>query len=241
MATSMMKGDKKTKRGMKVSRQRRTNYDIFTDKLREMSREPPHSVTNRSLREALNWDEERYDRIKQQLADEGVIRRSRGGPGGSVTLIASGEKALKVFVSYSHADEELKNVLVKHLKPLERINLIKSWHDRKLEAGDKWGDTINQNLAEADLVLLLVSIDFINSKYCYDIELDRALERRQNGECEVIPIILRGCLWQDSPFAKLQALPRDAKPVNSWSDLDIAMSNVAEGIRAVAERILSKR
>src|SRR5258708_7682501 len=83
----------------------------------------------------------------------------------------------EVFISYSHADEKLKESFLKHLKPLERMNLISSWHDRKLLAGDDWGAEISQNLEKADVVLLLVSIDFINSKYCYDIELDRALER----------------------------------------------------------------
>lgn len=224
-----------------AKRARRTYSDIFLDKLREMSGDPPELVNNRALREALGWDEDRYDRIKQQLSTEELILRSRGGPGGSVGLAAPENQALKVFISYSHADEALKDTLLKHLKPLERMKLITSWHDRKLMAGDNWGAEISRNLEEADLVLLLVSIDFINSRYCYDIELDKALERHQAGECKVVPIILRGCLWQHTPFATLQALPRDAVPAVSWSDLDMAMSNIAEGIRTLANDVLSSR
>lgn len=118
---------------------------------------------------------------------------------------------------------------------------ISSWQDRKLLAGTEWGGEIDKQLEQADLVLLLVSIDFINSNYCYDIELDKALERHASGECRVIPIILRGCLWQHTPFAKLQALPRDGKPVSSFQDQDDALASVAEGVRLVAEEMIALR
>lgn len=224
-----------------AKRVRRTYSDIFLDRLKALSGNPAALVNNRALLEDLKWDQDRYVRIKDQLSSEGLIIPSRGGPGGSVSLVTTNGQALKVFISYSHLDTSLKDELLKHLKPLERMKLITSWNDRKLVAGDVWGDEISKNLEEADLVLLLVSIDFINSKYCYDIELDRALERHSEGKCKVIPIILRGCLWQHTPFAKLQALPRDAQPASTWPDLDAAMSNIAEGIRALAEQILSSR
>jgi len=142
-------------------------------------------------------------------------------------------------VSYSHADEKIKDAVLRHLKPLERMGLITEWHDRKLLAGDSWGDEISRNLDTADIVLLLVSIDFINSRYCYDVELDRALERHASGACRVVPIILRGCLWQHTPFSKLQALPRDGKPVVSWPDHDEALASVSDGLRAYAQEILA--
>ncbi|WP_121454670.1 toll/interleukin-1 receptor domain-containing protein [Acidovorax sp. 106] len=232
---------KAAKKRTPARRSRRTYSDIFLDKLKALSGDPPTLVNNRALREELNWDPDRYSRIKDQLLSEGLIISSRGGPGGSVSPVATNGQALKVFLSYSHVDTSLKDELLKHLKPLERMKLITSWNDRKLVPGDLWGDEISRNLEEADLVLLLVSIDFINSKYCYDIELDRALERHSEGKCKVIPIILRGCLWQHTPFAKLQALPRDAQPARTWPDLDAAMSNIADGIRVLAEQTLSSR
>lgn len=224
-----------------AKRARRTLYELFLDKLQELSGEERPLVSNTTLREALRWNDERYKRIKAQLLSDGSIIVGRGY-GGSVGLSADPDNhALKVFVSYSHVDEKLKDAVLKHLKPLERMKLITEWHDRKLLAGDEWGEEINQNLDSADIVLLLVSIDFINSKYCYDIELDRALERHEAGQCRVVPVILRGCLWQHSPFSKLQALPRDGKPATSWQDLDDALANVAEGIRLVAEDLLATR
>ena len=228
-------------RSNRARRGRRTYAELFVAKLKEISGSEQGPVNNGTLRDQLKWDEELYARIKGQLVSEGQIVRSRGGPGGSVNLVGQKDQALKVFVSYSHVDEKLKDALVRHLKPLERMSLISGWHDRKLLAGDDWDAEISRNLEAADIVLLLVSIDFVNSKYCYDIELDRALERHAAGACRVVPVILRGCLWQHARFSKLQALPRDGKPATTWTDLDEALSTVAEGVRLVAEDILASR
>lgn len=222
-----------------AKRVRRTFSDIFLDKLKELAGDPPGVVNNGALRDALQWEEKRYNLIKKELCSKGLISRSRGGPGGSVGLVQANKQALKVFVSYSHADEKLKDALLKHLRPLERMKIISSWNDRRLLAGDTWDKEIDRNLEEADLVLFLVSIDFINSAYCYDIELKRALERHSRDGCKVVPIILRGCLWKHTDFGKLQALPRDGKPVTSWSDVDDALTNVAEGILRLANELLS--
>jgi hypothetical protein len=85
-----------------------------------------------------------------------------------------------------------------------------------------------------------VSIDFINSSYCYDIELQRALEKHAAKEAVVIPIIARSCMWQTAPFATIQAVPKDAKPLALWPNLDAALSAVAESIRETAESVLER-
>lgn len=230
-----------SKKPPRKQRVRRTSAQLFIDKLTEISANEQKLVSNPSLRDALKWDEQRYARIKGQLVDEGKLIIGRGH-GGSVALSNYRDNhALKVFVSYSHVDEKFKVALLHHLKPLERMSLITAWHDRKLQAGDAWGDEINKNLEEADIVLLLVSIDFINSQYCYDVELDRALERHAEGECRVVPIILRDCLWQQTPFSKLQALPRDGKPAVSWPDIDEVLATVADALRTMAIDILANR
>lgn len=222
-------------------RKRRSHRELFLDKLRELSNGEQKLIGNMTLREALGWDEERYNRIKVQLREENAVLVGTGR-GGSVGLAdALGVSALRLFVSYSHEDEALKNELLKHIEPLKRLNLIESWHDRKLVAGEDWEKSISKNLETADIVLLLVSIDFINSKYCFDIELDRALELHAQQKTTVVPVILRNCLWQHTAFAKLQALPRDAKAVCAWPDRDEAFTNVADGIRQVAEQIRASR
>jgi hypothetical protein len=98
-------------------------------------------------------------------------------------------------------------------------------------AGEEWKGAIDRNLEEAQIVLLLISPDFLASAYCYDIETKRAVERHDRGEARVIPVILRPCDWHEAPFGKLQALPRDGKAVTSWRNRDEAWKDVAQGIR----------
>lgn len=200
------------------------------------------AVLNRTLREQLGWQDETFDKVRNGLLKKKVIKAGQGH--GGKTKFANFEQnsikkaALKVFISYCHADEILKDKLIQHLRPLERLGLISSWHDRLIRAGENFSNTIDKELEAASIVLLLVSIDFINSKYCYETELARALERQEAGSCKVIPIILRNCLWTHSPFGGILALPVDGIPVASWPNLDDAFKSVAEAIREVAVEFL---
>ncbi len=140
---------------------------------------------------------------------------------------------IKIFCCYAHKDERLLNKLKIQLRPLQREGLIDIWHDLDIYAGTEWEREINEHLNTAKIILLLVSPDFIDSEYCYGSEMKQAIQRHEQGEAHVIPIILRPVYWQGSPFGKLQALPKDAKPVmsTSWHSQDEAFFNVAEGIR----------
>jgi hypothetical protein len=143
--------------------------------------------------------------------------------------------AVKVFFSYSHKDEVLRDDLATHLSLMKRQGIIEAWHDREISAGAEWANAIDDNLNAADIILLLVSANFLASDYCYDIEMQRAMERHEAREARVIPIILKPTDWSDAPFAKLQALPKNAKAVTTWQDKDEAFLNVAQGIRRVVE------
>lgn len=141
---------------------------------------------------------------------------------------------LDVFISYSHRDEKLRETLGLHLASLQRQGVIKSWHDRKISAGTEWKQAIDENLNSAEIILLLISENFIASDYCYDLEMERAIARHDAGEARVIPIILKPVDWSGAPFGKLQALPKNAKPVTTWSNRGEAFLNIAEGIRHAA-------
>ncbi len=151
------------------------------------------------------------------------------------------QRTFEVFYSYAHKDEKLRDKLETQLSLLKQQGHITNWHDRKIVPGQEWADEINEHLNTADIILLLVSPDFLASDYCYGIEMKRALERHEAGNAKVIPIILRKVHWQGALFGKLQALPTDAKPVTSrgWHNQDEAFFNVAEGIRKIVERIRS--
>jgi hypothetical protein len=147
------------------------------------------------------------------------------------------ESKVLVFYSYSHKDERYRNQLSVSLSTLRRAGAIEEWYDRRITAGNQWADEIAQQLDAAQLILLLVSLDFIGSDYCYGKEMTRALERNNEGEARVIPIIVRPCEISGTPFAKLQALPTDAKPVTIWTNRDKAWLNVLQGISQVVKEI----
>ncbi|MDC7745816.1 toll/interleukin-1 receptor domain-containing protein [Rhizobium binxianense] len=142
-----------------------------------------------------------------------------------------------VFFSYSHVDEALRDQLERQLSILKRQGVVETWHDRRIGAGEEIDAAISKNLTSADIILLLVSPDFINSDYCYDREMMAAMERHAAGTAIVIPVILRACDWHGAPFGKLNATPPDGRPITQAVDRDQAFLEVAKAVRAAAERI----
>jgi len=147
------------------------------------------------------------------------------------------KKTINLFYSYSHKDEVLRDTLETHLKLLQRQNVIDTWHDRKICSGTEWGKAIDENLEAADIILLLISADFLASDYCWDIEVTRAMQRHKEKLAVVIPVLLRPCDNTDADFMKLQGLPKNLKPVTTWTNQDEAFTDIAKGIRAVANKI----
>jgi len=141
-----------------------------------------------------------------------------------------------VFFSYSHHDEGLRDQLETQLAMLKHQGIIETWHDRRIGAGREIDAAIDEHINQDEIILLLVSPDFIASNYCYNIEMRRALDRHDAGEAIVIPVILRACEWHHAPFGKLLATPRDGKPITQWPDRDEAFLQVAKAVREAATR-----
>lgn len=148
---------------------------------------------------------------------------------------------VKVFCSYSHTDELLKLELDKHLETLKRTGLIEFWHDRRITPGERWENSIDQNLRNAEIVLLLTSSDFLASKYCFAVECSLALERQAKGEAIVIPVLLRSVDLKGLQVSELHALPRNGKPVELWNNRDEAFKNIADGLREVVQEVVRHR
>jgi TIR domain len=145
--------------------------------------------------------------------------------------------SIEVFYSYAHKDEPLRDELEKHLSLLKRQGAIAGWHDRRISAGTEWAGAIDAHLQRAHIILLLISADFLASDYCYGVEVQHAMARHDAGQARVIPVILRPVDWHTASFGRLQALPRDGRPVTRWPDRDEAFLDVAHGLRAVAEEL----
>jgi hypothetical protein len=139
-----------------------------------------------------------------------------------------------LFFSYSHRDEALRDQLEVQLAMLKRQGIIEAWHDRRIGAGERLHEAIDTHVRQDDIILLLVSPDFLASDYCYDVEVKTALERHRAGDAIVIPVILRPCDWIPA-FGFLNATPRDGKAITTWPNEDEAFLEVAKAVRAAAE------
>ena len=151
-----------------------------------------------------------------------------------------------LFYSYAHEDEGLRDELQGHLKILERRGLLAPWHDRRIVPGQDWSQQIDTNLRVAELVLLLVSKDFIESDYIMGTELGAAMQRHAAQQTVVVPIVVRAVDLdpedaEDLPFLKLQGLPSSLRPVTSWPNRDEAWTDVAKGLRATVKGIRERR
>lgn len=146
---------------------------------------------------------------------------------------------IKLFYSYSIADEDLRNELEKSLKMLERYDSIRGWNFRAISPGEDWNTITNNELENSDIILLLISRDFLASKYCFDVEFKKAIELNNEGKATVVPVILRQCDWkhEQSPLKNLEAVPTNGRPVTSWENLDDAFYDITQSLKATIEKV----
>lgn len=144
---------------------------------------------------------------------------------------------LEVFCSYAQEDAIWLSKLEAHLSLLKRQGSVSLWHRRLLVAGTDWSHEIDTHLNSASIILLLISADFLNSDYCYGVEMQRAMARHAAGEAQVIPILMRPVDHSSALFAHLHALPSNGQPISTWSDEDAALADVVAGLRRVLEDI----
>ena len=143
----------------------------------------------------------------------------------------------RIFISYAHEDEDMKKELDKYLKVLKRSSKVQVWNDRELLGGQEWDQTIMSELNKANIILLLISVDFNASDFIWDKELASAMKRHEEGTARVVPIILRKCEWSSMPYAKLQALPRNATPVTEYANRDEAYTEIVRGIEKLVDDV----
>jgi hypothetical protein len=143
---------------------------------------------------------------------------------------AEGPHPVEVLVAYAPADSELREKLHLHISTLRQNGLIRDWSDVHILPGEEIEKAKREKLNRADVVLLLISSDFLAS---YGVEVKSALARHKAGEAVVVPVILRRCHWEVTELGKLKALPKDGLPIRAWSDIDEAFYSVVQGIEAI--------
>jgi hypothetical protein len=151
---------------------------------------------------------------------------------------------IEIFFSYAYEDEEdrkLCNEIEKQLGPLKREGLIEVWHRGKINPGEEPDKVSSIHLNQAHILLLLISASFIASDYYYNVEMKRAMERHDADEARVIPILLSPFDWKNAPFAQLEVLPSNHKPLTRWSNIDEAIVEIVEELRRVVEKLREPR
>jgi TIR domain len=182
----------------------------------------------------------RYSILKAPLEIE-RLPRTAFEPNITNRLTRKQKSPVQLVYGYSHRDEGLRDQLKTHLALLERQGVIAPWSDRKIVAGEDWAGRIDEHFKDADIILLLISADFLRSNYCYEIEMENALERHRVGAARVVPIILRDVDWHSAPFGELRALPKDGRPITLWTNRDEAWAAVAREIRNVIDELHASR
>jgi hypothetical protein len=133
------------------------------------------------------------------------------------------ERPFELFVSYAHENESVKNRLLTHLKPLQRIGLARVWEDRAIRAGSPWRDEIDLALARADRAIFLLCGDFLASDFCIDVELPRLLHRHADEGVLILFVIAKRCNWRLIDFiGRSPMLPQDGKPIMAFRDRELA-------------------
>ena len=141
-------------------------------------------------------------------------------------------KPLKGFITYSHKDAAAKDKFREHLAVMEQKNELTTWHDGEITAGNEWYEDISKNLAEADILLYLVSAASLASENC-NKELAEAL----TADIKVIPIILEHCDWMQHQISDFEVLPLKGKPISKWEDPSEGWQNVVGGIRKAVHKM----
>jgi hypothetical protein len=153
-------------------------------------------------------------------------------------------KVIEIFISYVEDDEKLLEELREHLRVMQRQYReregydVRIWHSGEVLPGQDWKRNIEKHLLQAHIILLLVSVKFLNSEFCRSIQIQPALDRHNANEACVIPVILRPCDWKHEMFGHLQPLPAHGKPVIKWKPREDACLNMITGIRKAIDHLL---
>jgi hypothetical protein len=142
---------------------------------------------------------------------------------------------MKAFISYSHSDSAALDTLHKHLAQLQRDGLIQTWEDREILAGGTLESNIFHSLEGSQIFIALLSPDYIASKYCYEKEFKKALQMQEEESLTIVPVVVEPCDWQNTPFSKFKALPKDGKAISTWENKNTAFLDVIQNIRKLVQ------
>ncbi|MCC6590689.1 MAG: SUMF1/EgtB/PvdO family nonheme iron enzyme [Bryobacterales bacterium] len=141
-----------------------------------------------------------------------------------------------VFVSYSHRDKDLTARLVTHLRVLQKQEQLDLWVDTRIGAGGDWYKEIETAIERASVAVLVISAEFLTSDFINREEVPRLLRRAAEFGLTIVPVIAKPCTWNEVGWlARLQARPRDGRPLSVGSDsqIDTDLTQITEEIAGI--------
>jgi hypothetical protein len=196
------------------------------------SARPPAVVVIAARRACRGWRRGAVPVVERPLALERAGQRSDAASSYLRKREEEGHEMTQLFYAYAVQDARQRDELESHLGELKQRGVLAGWHGRAVGPAARQHASVSPQLEQADVVLLLLSSDFVASDYCHGPEVRRAVERHRRGQARLIPVLLRPCDWKSTPFGALPALPRDGRPVTKWSKTDAAFRAILAGIEA---------
>ena len=172
--------------------------------------------------------------MRQQLASNIMLVEKRNQDKESEMTKTHLCTPVRLFYSYSHADETYREEMEKSLSLLKQESLLSDWSDQKIIPGESISAKIREEMDKANIFAFLISPDFINSEECRK-EWEYAYELCTTGRAGFrIPIVVRVCPWLDMLKSDdVKALPKDGKPVSLYEHQDAAWLEVYQGIKEI--------
>ncbi|OWY22947.1 TIR domain-containing protein [Sphingobacteriales bacterium UPWRP_1] len=156
----------------------------------------------------------------------------------------SSNGVLKLFIAYAGQDAAYCHQLRQHLAALERMEQVQIWYDGEIVAGQDWETELLNHLQTADIILLLVSPDFIASDFCYETLFPIAIKMHKSQTATVVPVIIRQCIWEETLLGKMKPLPKNGVPPTNpaiWSSPDDGYAHIAHELSLMVNAELQKR
>ncbi len=151
--------------------------------------------------------------------------------------MSADKKTIQIFIAYSQEDRKELDALRIHAVPSCIRAISKSGTTGEIIPGEARDTAIKANLHAADIILMLLSSHFLASDYFYEQEVKDVLKRHEAGTARVVPVVLSACLWQETPLADLQGLPKGMKPINSWLNREDAWNEVLLGVSSMIREL----
>lgn len=143
-----------------------------------------------------------------------------------------------VFISYAHMDIAIKNEFSdKVLKKYTKAGWIKIFNaELDIEPSREYDQIIRYNIADARLIILLITKNFYASSYIRETELPLIYDRYISDQAIVVPVLYEKTEFYESQLGKVQGVPTE--PVDSWAIRDNAIKYIEQWILRIIYEVV---